>query len=101
MKIHDLARLFELRIRTLGFDLKRVNVDFTGFDFNNLSALDLKIWHSSTYSDAELQNFMSLYYEASSVTHLTVRDYHNPNSSSVVICTNVLSYFPILKLTRG
>jgi len=98
MKGHDITRLNKLSIRTLGVDLKKVNDDVTGLHFSDLSTLDLRVSPRSTYSDEELQNFLCLFSEASSVTHLVVWDGHNSTSSSVIdMYKNFLSYFPILK----
>jgi len=95
MKSHEITRLFELNI-DVPRCLQRVNVNFTGLDFSNLSELHLKFGQYSTHSDEQLQYFLSLFSEASSVKHLKVFDY-NRSLSSVVSYLSFLPSFPILK----
>ena len=91
-----MTRLFGLAAYIHVNNLVTFNRDFSGFDFSNLSVLDLTIYTmnpSRTNFSKKVQRLHSLFTEAASLTHLTLSD----NTLSNVSYEDFLSHFPILK----
>ena len=96
MKRYDMTRLFGLAAYIHVNNLVTFNRDFSGFDFSNLSVLDLTIYTmnpSRTNYSNQVQSLHSLFTEAVSLTHLKLSD----NTLSNVSYEDFLSHFPILK----